>query len=75
MLSLKLKQLANKLCEGRLVMLLEGGYNLDALGESVADSFFGLLGEPSIDTLNRSGIETEPMSEVESLLKRVSQLM
>jgi acetoin utilization deacetylase AcuC-like enzyme len=28
--------LANSLCEGRLVSVLEGGYNLDALGDSVS---------------------------------------
>jgi acetoin utilization deacetylase AcuC-like enzyme len=30
-----MKQLASEVCEGRLVLLLEGGYDLDALGNSV----------------------------------------
>jgi acetoin utilization deacetylase AcuC-like enzyme len=30
-----MKQLAEQTCEGRLVLLLEGGYDLDALGQSV----------------------------------------
>ena len=30
---------------GRLVFLLEGGYDLKALGESVAETFRGLLGK------------------------------
>jgi hypothetical protein len=35
------KALADELCGGRLVMLLEGGYDLKALGESVANTFLG----------------------------------
>lgn len=37
------KLLADELpsCRGRLVMLLEGGYDLKALGESVANTFLG----------------------------------
>ena len=30
---------------GRLVFMLEGGYDLKALGESVAETFRGLLGQ------------------------------
>ncbi|MDX2010434.1 MAG: histone deacetylase [Myxococcaceae bacterium] len=30
-----MKQLADEVCQGRLVLLLEGGYDLDALGQSV----------------------------------------
>jgi acetoin utilization deacetylase AcuC-like enzyme len=40
-----LKELADKLCEGRLVFCLEGGYDLKALANSVKASFDILLGE------------------------------
>ncbi len=46
-----LRALADELCEGRLVLTLEGGYDLDALGESVAE-VVGVLCEeqaPGID--------------------------
>ncbi len=46
-----LRALADEICEGRLVLALEGGYDLDALGESVAE-VVGVLCEkqaPSID--------------------------
>ncbi|KAL3135763.1 hypothetical protein ABBQ32_007326 [Trebouxia sp. C0010 RCD-2024] len=46
-LTKRVKQLANKLCGGRLVMLMEGGYSLQGLSESVSESFLALLGEPS----------------------------
>ena len=36
----------------RLLFLLEGGYHLDALGDSVADTFRGVLGLQSLDTFN-----------------------
>ena len=40
-LGARLKALADELCGGRLVMLLEGGYDLKALGESVANTWLG----------------------------------
>ena len=42
-LGARLAALASELCGGRLVMLLEGGYDLKALGESVANTFLGEL--------------------------------
>lgn len=37
----RVKALADELCDGRLVFLLEGGYDLEALGQSVANTFLG----------------------------------
>ncbi|XP_022774749.1 histone deacetylase 14-like isoform X2 [Durio zibethinus] len=48
MLASNIKQLAKDLCGGRCVFFLEGGYNLDSLSYSVADSFRAFLGEPSL---------------------------
>ena len=39
-----LKDLARDACGGRLVFLLEGGYNPEALGEAVAETWRALLG-------------------------------
>lgn len=41
-----LTDVADRECEGRLVSLLEGGYNLEALAESVACHLEALLDEP-----------------------------
>jgi acetoin utilization deacetylase AcuC-like enzyme len=40
----RLLDLADRLCERRIVSLLEGGYNLDALGASVAAHVAALMG-------------------------------
>lgn len=47
MLASSIRQLARQLCGGRCIFFLEGGYNLQSLSCSVADSFRALLGEPS----------------------------
>jgi acetoin utilization deacetylase AcuC-like enzyme len=44
-----LKQLAAELCQGNLVLALEGGYNLQALASSVKAVFDVLLGNSKID--------------------------
>ncbi len=40
----EIKSLAEKHCNGRLVSCLEGGYNLDILGENVASHISALMG-------------------------------
>jgi acetoin utilization deacetylase AcuC-like enzyme len=40
----KLRNIANKHCSGRIVSTLEGGYNLSALGRSVAAHIDALIG-------------------------------
>lgn len=48
MLASSIKQLAKALCGGRCIFFLEGGYNLQSLSSSVADTFCAFLGEPSL---------------------------
>jgi acetoin utilization deacetylase AcuC-like enzyme len=43
-----LVQLASELCEGRLVLTLEGGYGLDGLAYGVVASFAALLGDEDV---------------------------
>jgi acetoin utilization deacetylase AcuC-like enzyme len=43
-----LKDLANELCDGRIVFTLEGGYNIDALASSIKATLEVLLGETEI---------------------------
>lgn len=45
-----IQELAQQLCQGRVVFFLEGGYNLRSLSNSVADSFRALLGEGSLSS-------------------------
>jgi acetoin utilization deacetylase AcuC-like enzyme len=41
-----LKDTADELCQGKLVLALEGGYNLQALSHSIRATFEVLLGLP-----------------------------
>nr|GEX27048.1 beta-xylosidase/alpha-L-arabinofuranosidase 2 [Tanacetum cinerariifolium] len=47
MLASGIKKLAKDLCGGRCVFFLEGGYNLESLSNSVAESFRAFIEEPS----------------------------
>ena len=42
----RLRELAEELCEGRLLVCLEGGYALEALAHGVENTALALLGEP-----------------------------
>lgn len=44
-----IKGLADELCQGRLVLTLEGGYNLEALAYGVKATFDVLLGKTSVE--------------------------
>jgi len=51
-----IKELADELCGGRLVLSLEGGYDLPALAASVEATFNVMLGEnPGADPLGKPG--------------------
>ena len=67
----KLKELANELCEGRIVFLLEGGYDLIGLSEGVADSFRALVGDDSTDFGDIPGLRDEPEEKVRKILNEV----
>jgi acetoin utilization deacetylase AcuC-like enzyme len=62
--------LAERLCGGRLVVTLEGGYNLDVLSRGVADTCRALLGDavPGSDPL---GTSSTPERDVDDVLRAV----
>lgn len=64
--------LADELCGGRLVMVLEGGYNLDALGACVVASLRQLLGRaPGHDPIGE--VESpEPLPEIERVIESLT---
>lgn len=62
---------------GRCVFLLEGGYDLKGLGESVAETFRAVLGQPSVDKFNAELLRDEPWDKAKILIaeaKRVHSL-
>ncbi|CAG7886408.1 unnamed protein product [Brassica rapa] len=71
-----IKQLAKEVCGGRCVFFLEGGYNLESLSASVADSFRALLGEESLASEfdNPAYLYDEPMRKVRDAIERAKSI-
>ncbi|KAL4425020.1 hypothetical protein ABPG77_001798 [Micractinium sp. CCAP 211/92] len=69
------QDLAGELCSGRLLFVLEGGYDQAALGESVAETVLALLGRPSVHPLlePKQLPHPEPAAEVGALVARLRQ--
>ena len=67
----KLVTLADELCAGRLVYVLEGGYHLEALGHSVAASIAAMLDQPYADPF---GPTTLPEAPLGFHLERIARL-
>lgn len=61
-------------CGGRVVFLLEGGYDLRGLGESVADSFRGVLGLPSLDGFDKGMLADEPSDKVAAVIREARRI-
>jgi len=72
-----LKMLADKLCEGRLVFTLEGGYLYEALASSIKATLDVLSGNPDIvDPLGKptAGREAPPIDAILQAIKETHQL-
>jgi acetoin utilization deacetylase AcuC-like enzyme len=67
------KGLAEELCQGRLVLCLEGGYNLEALAASARVTFEVLLGETSFEDPVGPPPPRHPASSVEALITAVRE--
>lgn len=68
-LTTSLHALAHELCAGRLAFVLEGGYDLDALGNSMVNVIHALLARPADAAL---GAPTRPVPDVAALLARLA---
>ena len=67
-LSGAVRDLATRLCRGRAVFLLEGGYDLKALEDSVAEALRALLGLPSAARLDSAALHDPPEGAVRQAL-------
>ena len=56
------------------MLLLEGGYDLKALGESVANTFLGLLGQGPQDRFNPDLLRDEPLGKVRAVIAEAQRL-
>jgi acetoin utilization deacetylase AcuC-like enzyme len=70
-----LMALAEELCQGRLVLTLEGGYNPQALAASIAATFAVLLGDEQVqDPLGPARHVEQPVDQAIAAVKRVHGL-
>jgi acetoin utilization deacetylase AcuC-like enzyme len=77
-MAMALKQLAAELCQGNLVLALEGGYNLQALASSVKAVFDVLLGNSEIDDpLGKPSVARKPggFEEHIAAIKKIHHLI
>ena len=69
-----IKELADELCSGRLVLTLEGGYNVTALAASVKATFDVLLGNAAIDDPLGQSTRGLAAPDITPLIKRVKEI-
>jgi acetoin utilization deacetylase AcuC-like enzyme len=69
-----LKELALKLCNGRLVLTLEGGYNLAALADSVKATFDVLLGNKKVEDPEGPPPQRYRHPDITSVLEQVKSI-
>jgi acetoin utilization deacetylase AcuC-like enzyme len=69
-----IKDMADQMCDGRMVFCLEGGYNLTVLSASVRATFEVLLGSKDVeDKLGQLPFEVRP-PDITSLIERVKKI-
>ncbi len=74
-LARELCQIAQAVCNGRIVFVLEGGYHLDVLAHGVLNAFYALIGdETTSDPLGPSPTPEEPIDGLVAELRRVHHL-
>jgi acetoin utilization deacetylase AcuC-like enzyme len=63
--------MAKELCGGKIVFVLEGGYNLTALSHGVLNVAYALLGDSHlVDPLGSAkGAETDISAQIEQIIK------
>jgi len=66
-------RMAQRFCEGKIVYLLEGGYNLDALRYGVSNIGRLLLGEPPTDPLGSPPL-TRPEPDIAGVVTQLQSL-
>jgi acetoin utilization deacetylase AcuC-like enzyme len=69
-----LSDLAEELCDGRLVFTLEGGYHLEALAYSILNTFAVLLGDDDWQLVDPLGPSPGGERSVDDIIHQVSQV-
>jgi acetoin utilization deacetylase AcuC-like enzyme len=69
-LARELVEIAAQLCDGRIVITLEGGYQVNVLAYGVLNAFYAMLGDATIaDPLGRSSRPSRPVDELVARLR------
>ena len=69
-----LMELAAELCDERLVLVLEGGYNPQALRDSVEMVLWELLGDSMINAKEMQQVEDAQYGEIAETIQRVKKV-
>ncbi len=69
-----LLQMASELCGGRLVLALEGGYNSEALCNSVAMVLWELTGQSMINRREMEQVENAQYGHIAQLIDRIKEI-
>lgn len=73
MLFQKVVHLAQELCNGRCIFILEGGYDQGSLKEAVVHSMLGILHEP-VDHVPVVGLTAEPLEKLQNAINQACGL-
>jgi acetoin utilization deacetylase AcuC-like enzyme len=67
--------MAEELCAGRVIFVLEGGYDLEALSHGVLNAAYALLGQDIvIDPLGEVGMPSQPTDDLVAALLNLHKL-
>ncbi len=66
-------QMAQRLCDGKVIFMLEGGYDLDALRYGVSNVARLLLGDPPTDPLGAPS-DSRPDPDIAQLIAQIQKL-
>ena len=69
-----LMQMAAQLCEGRLVLALEGGYNPEALQDSVGMVLWELIGKSTINNEEMQYVEDAQFGKISKIIEHVKDI-
>lgn len=73
-LTRELKRMAHQFCGGKIVFVMEGGYNLEALGNGVRNIAHALLGDETISDPLGQPRDHRPEPDVLPLIKQIRQI-
>lgn len=75
MMTKRIMEVTESICKRRLAMVLEGGYNLVALSETISGIITTMIGMNQLDILKSSSTEVKVDKEVESRIRQLKTIL